>query len=59
MKVVFMMEYGPHQIGDRDELPAAEARKLIESGICQEYRGVLRVSKTRPARPKGGSGGRW
>lgn len=51
MQVVFVINYGPHQIGDRDEIPPEIARKLIDKGICQEYKGVLKVSKPQP-RPK-------
>lgn len=51
MQLVFMTQYGPHQIGDRNEIPVEVARKLIDAGIAKEYKGVLKVSQPQP-RPK-------
>lgn len=50
MQVVFVTEYGPHQVGDRDEIPIEIARKLIEKGVCYEYKGSLKVSQPQPKR---------
>jgi hypothetical protein len=41
VQVVFVSNYGPHQIGDKVEIPVEVARELIKKGICKEYKGTV------------------
>lgn len=47
MKVVFVKQWGPHQIGERDNFPDEIANSLIRAGWCKEYKGILKLGDTK------------